>query len=190
MLPAYLVNYLPAIAYTFACSTFPSLWWALSHATLPLTIQVLARWAARRSTTPLRGPAFQWGGLDLKLFRPFFIILYMVQLLAFPLENTTMGSSRPKVIPLYSLLFSENVYAMDDVKALLLDVIMMAFICFIMWDIRRVRAYNEGFLTMVLINIGMAIVFSPAMALAHLWESRETQWEASRQRKKPIDGEA
>ncbi|KAJ5591276.1 hypothetical protein N7450_005248 [Penicillium hetheringtonii] len=41
---AYLVNYIPPIVCTFACSTFPSLLWSISHATLPLAIRPLAKW--------------------------------------------------------------------------------------------------------------------------------------------------
>lgn len=181
--PAFLINYLPIIAYTFASSTFPSFLWALSHATLPLTIGFVAKWIARRSTTSLRGPAILWGSQDLKSISGLFQILRIILFLEFLFGEARVGLSALKLADSHPLFFSgASSYSSEDVKAALLDVIMMGFMYFTMWDLQRVKANAESLGTMIFNGTGAAIAFGPAVAVARLWETREAQWEASRQR--------
>lgn len=185
---AYLVNYLPVIVYTFACSTFPSFPWVLSHATLPLTIQLATKWVLWQDpTSGDGGPALLWGDRDLKSISKFFLFLQLF--LPFFGYTSKGGLSILRINDLRSLLSSGKPYGGDDAKALLLDVIMMAFMWFIIWDIRRVNASSKNLGLMVLTHTAMGLALTPSVAVAHLWASRETEWEASRKRKSPIDNQ-
>ncbi|KAJ5235713.1 uncharacterized protein N7469_004881 [Penicillium citrinum] len=184
---AYLVNYIPPIVCTFACSTFPSLLWSISHATLPLAIRPLAKWIARRSTGSIRGPAILWGDQDMKYTTRFFSLMSMFSLVGYLFSNPLKGQSGAKLLPLYLLVVQGGSLDPSEVRILLLDLIMMAFLCFIIWDTRRINASNAG-LSTILLTISNALLFGPAVALANLWSTRETEWEASRQRQeRPID---
>jgi hypothetical protein len=186
---AYFVNYLPVIAYTYACSTFPSFTWAFAHATLPLTIQLATKWVLWRAPTSFSrgGPALLWGDRDLKSISKLFLLLQLSLLLVSFFGEPLKGHSRLRFVDLRSVLTSGNLYGGDDVKALLLDVMLMAFTCFVIWDIRRVNASSETLGSMMLFRAAMGLSLGPGVALAHLWASRETEWEASRRRQSSID---
>jgi len=161
--------------------------WSFSHATLPLAIWPIAKWIARRSTGSIRGPAILWGDQDMKYTTRFFSLMSMFSLVGYLFSNPLKGQSGAKLIPLYSLVVQGSSLDPSEVRILLLDLIMMAFLCFIIWDTRRINASNAG-LSTILLAISNALLFGPAVALANLWSTRETQWEASRQRQeRPID---
>lgn len=188
---ACLVNYLPVIAYTFACSTFPSFQWALSHATLPLTIQLARKgvlwWEPTSCGGGGGGPALLWGDRDLKPISIFFSLLQLSLLLVSFFGDSTKGISMLRFIDLRSAFSSGNPCGGDDAKALLLDLMLMAFMWFIIWDIRRVNANSENLGSMMLFYTAMGLALAPSVAVARLWASRETEWEASRKRQSPID---
>lgn len=92
-----------------------------------------------------------------------------------------------KSVSLRNFVFTEHSYSPDEIKHVMLGWTTLAFVMFMIWDIRRVNIRDGSLFTMVLTTFGMGVGTHPSMALVYLWASRETKWEESRQRQKPVE---
>jgi hypothetical protein len=133
----------------------------------------------------MRGPALLWGDGDLEYISTVFDSLTPTVYLACHWPMAKNWAIEPRMVSLCNLSFSDKTYTGYAASALMLDALIVVFIVFILWDIRRVHAFTTISRWDIINNVTVGLVLSPAMGLALLWAKRETHWEASRQRKKP-----
>lgn len=176
LIPSYLATYLPPLVCTFVFPTLSTKAWAISHVTLPFVVRLSKAIIERWSSIPV-GPEVQYGDLDLPPLTRFLRLLWGVQIIV---------SLFPKTSLLDKAYHAFRQGGFNDFggvlgELLLLESLVLIFLAFSVWDLRRVHPDNEGSL-MQFFRLSVAVLLSPTAALTWFWKDREISWEEGRQK--------
>lgn len=174
--PAYLVTYLPSLVCTFLYPTLSVKAWTISHVALPFVLRLSKNLVGRLFVIPC-GPEAQYGKMDLPALTSFLRLVYVTQLIV------SLLTRNGPLTKLYNFSQGGDFSGVQmSGEILLLEVSVLVFFLFSLWDFRRVHPHNED-LWMQVFQASVAFALSPTAALAWFWKDREVQWEEARQKK-------
>lgn len=176
LFPAYLITYAAPTVYTAVAPESSAHAWKIAHAALPVALWLCGKVASLVSTT-ITGPETLYGKKDLQPLVNFFTGAGLLQVAALGVNNF---NGLVHAIHVYS--FGRPTTPTEE-SALTLDLVILFFIFFTYWDLRRVNVLTNIHYPELFTNIIVAFAISPATALGMLWATRERDWEEARAKK-------
>jgi hypothetical protein len=176
--PAFFLTYGLIFIYSLVAYTVSDQWWMLSHATLPLMIQLSRKLIARLLSPPPDSPGKVYGEQDARHLRSFMRMATWIPFIG-------LGSYKYRfyriLYDIYNLGYRQVVTG-DATKKMLLDVAILLFIVFVFWDLHRVGIRVPDFWLNLAYGLFLTLGLGPAPALGELWGLREELWEKARKR--------
>lgn len=179
IMPAYCAVYGSAYLYTWRFSTsFPTRLWQVAHILFPVSIALFKRIRTKSSSPAAKAEMQLFGDRDIGLLASFQRLSSF-----FPsLFSTVMASIFLPHNPSFGSMYYNGKAFGDAAKIMSMNASIVIIMLFALWDLRRVRATDLGFVRGAVLILLLSLALTPAGALQQLWVYRETKWQQGRQR--------